>query len=84
MDDILLNGHSTLFIHKLMDIGSVYLSVSMNMFYEHWLPRWPRGEESAYQCERHRRHGFSLWTRKIPLEEEVATTSSILTGKLHG
>ena len=30
LSDILLNGHSTLFIHKLMDIGSVYLSVSMN------------------------------------------------------
>jgi len=52
------------------------------MFYEHWLPRWPSGEESAYQCQRHQRHGFNLWIRKIPLEEEVATISSILTGKI--
>ena len=39
------------------------------------LPRWLSGKESACQCRRHR---FSLWVRQIPLEEEVATQSSIL------
>ena len=30
------------------------------------------------------RCGFDSWVRKIPLEKEMATRSSILAGKLHG
>ena len=30
------------------------------------------------------RCGFDSWVRKIPLEKEMATHSSILAGKLHG
>ena len=33
------------------------------------LPRWLRDKESACQCRRHRRHGFSPWVRKYPGEE---------------
>ena len=36
---------------------------------------WLRGERNCLQC---RRPGFSPWVRKIPLEEEMATHSSIL------
>ena len=42
------------------------------------LPRWLSGKESNYQYRRHRRHGFNPWVRKIPLEKEMATYSSIL------
>ena len=37
-----------------------------------------RGKESACQCRRHRRCGFDPWVRKIPLEEELETRSSVL------
>ena len=42
------------------------------------LPRWLSDKESACRCRRHRRCGFSPWIRKIPLEEKMATHSSIL------
>ena len=64
------------------------------------LPRWQSGQESTCQCRRHGRHGLDLWVRKIPLEKEMATYSSIfdpmdrkawrlptpvfLPGKFHG
>ena len=35
------------------------------------------GEEPACQCRRCRRRGFDPWARKIPLEEGMATHSSI-------
>ena len=38
------------------------------------LPWWLRGKESTCQC---RRWGFNPWIRKIPLEEEMETHSSI-------
>ena len=46
------------------------------------LPRWLGGKESTCQCGRHRRCGFDLWVGKIPLEEEMATHSSILAWKI--
>jgi len=39
------------------------------------IPRWLSGKESACQCRRHR---FNLLSREDPLEEEMATHSSIL------
>ena len=30
------------------------------------LPRWLSERESACQCRRHRRHGFSIWMEKMP------------------
>ena len=36
------------------------------------------GKEPACQCRRHKRCGFDAWVRKIPLEEGMATDSSIL------
>ena len=38
--------------------------------------------QSACQCRRHRRHGFDPWVRKIPLEEGLATHSSILAWRI--
>ena len=43
------------------------------------LPRWLSGEESACQGRRRR---FDPWVGKDPLEEEVATHSSILAWRI--
>ena len=43
------------------------------------LSRRPSGKEPTYQC---RRHGFNPWVGKIPLEEEMATHSSILAWEI--
>ena len=45
------------------------------------LPRCHSGEKSICQCRRQKRHRFDPWVGKIPLEEEMATHSSILAGK---
>ena len=36
----------------------------------------------ACQCRRHKRHGLNPWVRKIPLEKEMATHSSLLAWKV--
>ena len=41
-------------------------------------PGGPGGKEPACQCQRCKRQEFDPWVRKIPLEEEMATHSSIL------
>ena len=46
------------------------------------LPRWLSGKESACQCRRQRRRGFDPWVRKIPLEEKLATHSSVLAWEM--
>ena len=46
------------------------------------LPRWDSGKESACQCRRPRKCGFNPWVRKIPLEEEMTTHSSILAWRI--
>ena len=46
------------------------------------LPQWLSGKESASQCRRRRRFWFDPWVRKIPLEKEVATHSSILAWRI--
>ena len=33
---------------------------------EGWFPKWLSCQESACQCRRHRRQGFSLWVGKSP------------------
>ena len=43
------------------------------------LPRWLNCKESPCQC---RRHVFDPWIRKIPLEEGMATHSSILAWRV--
>ena len=46
------------------------------------LPRWDSGKETACQCRRPRKRGFNPWVRKIPLEEEMTTHSSILAWRI--
>ena len=48
------------------------------------LPRWLRGNKSAYQCRRHRRHGFSSWVGKIPWRRKWQPTLVFLPEKFHG
>ena len=38
-------------------------------------PWWLSGKKSAYQCRRHRRHGFHPWTEKIPWRRKAAHSS---------
>ena len=45
-------------------------------------PDYSSGEEPDCQCRRHERREFSPWVGKIPLEEEMATHSSILTWEI--
>ena len=46
------------------------------------LSRWLSGKESACQCRRHRRPGFESLGGEDPLEEEMATHSSILVWRI--
>ena len=48
------------------------------------LSRWLSGKEPAYQCQRHKRHEFSSWVRKIPWGREWQPTPVLLPGKSHG
>ena len=48
------------------------------------LPRWLSGKESAYQCRRHRRHGFNPWIGKIPWSRKWQTAPVFLPGKFPG
>ena len=45
-------------------------------------PGGASGEEPACQCPRHRARGLNPWVRKIPLEEERASPSSILVWEI--
>ena len=45
-------------------------------------PGGASGKEPACQCRRCRRSGFNPWIRKTPLEESMATHSSILAWKI--
>ena len=47
------------------------------------LPRWPSGKESACQCRRFRRCGFSPWVWKIPWRRKWQPTPIFLPGKFH-
>ena len=40
------------------------------------------GKEPVCQCRRHKRLGFDPWVGKIPLEEGMATHSSILAWRI--
>ena len=46
------------------------------------LPKWLSGKESTGRCRRCGRHRFDSWVRKIPLEAETATHSSILPWRM--
>ena len=39
-------------------------------------------KQKTLQCRRYKRRGFDHWVRKIPLEKEMATHSSILAWRI--
>ena len=41
------------------------------------------GKESAFQCRRHKRHGFDPWVKKIPWSRKWRPTPMCLPGKFH-
>ena len=47
-------------------------------------PRWCSGKESAWQCRRHRRHGFNSWVWKISWRRKWQPPLVVLPGKFHG
>ena len=48
------------------------------------LPSWCSGIESACQCRRYKRSGFSLWVGKIPWRRKWQPAPVFLPGKFHG
>ena len=46
--------------------------------------RWLSGKESACQCRRHKRCGFSSWVGKIPWRRTWQPTPVFSPGKFHG
>ena len=61
---------------------SVDLSLKILLGSAPWLSGWRSGKELACQCRRLKRGWLDPWVRKDPLEEEMATRSSILA--VHG
>ena len=53
-------------------------------YYQHRLPMWHSGKESACQCRRLRRHGFDPWIKKIPWRRKWQPIPVFLPGKFHG
>jgi len=66
-------------VSKLRDLSLEWKTTLNNCFGIMGLPRWLSGKEPACQC---RRHGFNPWVRKLPLEEEMATQSSIFAWRI--
>ena len=48
------------------------------------LPRWCSGEESTFQCRRHKRCGFDPWVGDSPWSRQWKPTPVSLSGKFHG
>ena len=40
--------------------------------------------KNSCQCRRHKRHEFNPWVRKIPLEKEMATHSTVVAWRIPG
>ena len=69
-------------IQNCEDHDEIYFFYTIILYFG--LPRWCSGKESTCHCRRCKRHGFQSRGQKDPLEEEVATQSSILTLKILG
>jgi len=52
----------------------------LSAYEEMGLSRWLSGQESTYQCRRHRRCGFDLWVRKIPWRRKWQPTPVSVPG----
>ena len=67
--------------------SSIFLHVSTCDYYVMIKTRWgfpggSSGKEPACQCRGRKRQGFDPWVGKIPLEEGMATRSSILAWRI--
>ena len=58
-----------------LSVNSLKPKQSISVLLCEWYMGLPR---SACQCRRYKRHSFNPWVREIPLEQEMATHSSIL------
>ena len=54
---------------------------SKSHFHYLGLPRWHSGEESACQCQRHKKYGFDPWIGKIPWSRKWQLTPVFLPRK---
>ena len=67
---------------KLLLISCLRFGKAETVFHtDYWVLGFPGdagGKEPACQCRRHERHGFDPWVWEDPLEEGMATHSSIL------
>ena len=67
----------------LLDAFDILLYIKAMIIVLLGLPRWGRDKESACQCRRHKRNtGLISKGRKDPLEQEMATPSSILAWEI--
>ena len=57
----------------------MFISVSRSKYI--YLPGGVSGKEPAFQCGRHKRHGFNPWVRKIPWRKEWQPTPVFLPGE---
>ena len=48
------------------------------------LPRWLSSKEPAYQCRKHKTHGFHPWVGKIPWRRKWQPSPVFLPGESHG
>ena len=60
-----------------------HLQINLQSFMNSRLPRWLRGKEPTCQCWRHETRVWPL-CQEDPLEEDIATHSSILAWESHG
>ena len=65
-------------------VSLLFASTFINTSGSCGLPRWQGGKESAWQCRRRRRCGFSPWVRKSPWRRKWQPTPVFVSGKFHG
>ena len=79
----------SLFLFRKIIVYILCFHMIMSIFTLHsagiWgFPRWLSCKESACQCKRHKRHGFTLWVGKIHWRRQRQPTPVSLPGKFHG
>ena len=76
------NSDTSYSLHMYFQVGLIAKCYLIILIHHHLLRGFPggtSGKEFACQC---RRCGFDPWIRKIPLEEGMATHSSILAWRI--
>ena len=71
-----LSSSSLFLCHHLL-ANFVYIKVEIQS-----IPKWLSGKESTCQCRRCRECRVDPWVRKVPLEKEMETHSSVLVWKI--